>query len=213
LALEHIRKGIIGREALLDALHTDVLETGASVTRAQTRDALSGYGVFRPLDKAADKAKLRDIQAEAQKLAQLEALQKGKAPLATGFERQGPNDETRKLTKQVNEAKKAAGIAQIDDASRLKSALGAAKTRIRNAIADLRTEIDTGERMVRGKSVLISDTGHVARGVGRAPETGDGGIRRQDAHRRTAPPTCHGHRQAHGGPVGDAGGEGPKRCL
>jgi ribosomal protein S18 acetylase RimI-like enzyme len=158
LALEHIRKGIIGREALLDALHTDVLETGASVTRAQTRDALSGYGVFRPLDKAADKAKLRDIQAEAQKLAQLEALQKGKAPLATGFERQGPNDETRKLTKQVNEAKKAAGIAQIDDASRLKSALGAAKTRIRNAIADLRTEIDTGERMVRGKSVLISDT-------------------------------------------------------
>jgi hypothetical protein len=157
LALEHIRKGILEREPLLDALHKDVLETGASVTRAQTRDALSGYGEFRTLDKSADKAKLRDIQAEAQKLAQLEALQKGKAPLATGFERQAPNDETRKLTKQVNDAKKAAGLTHGDDASRLKSALGAAKTRMRNAIADLRTEIDTGERQVKGKHVLIGD--------------------------------------------------------
>jgi predicted amidophosphoribosyltransferase len=158
LALEHIRKGILEREPLLDALYKDVLDTGAAVTRQQVRDTLSGYGEFRPLDKSADKAKLRDIQAEAQKLAQLEALQKGQAPLATGFERQEPNAETRKLMKQVNDAKKAAGLTHGDDASRLKSALGAAKTRMRNAIADLRTEIDTGERQVKGKHVLIGDT-------------------------------------------------------
>jgi hypothetical protein len=157
LALEHIRNGITGREALLDALYKDVLETGASVTRAQMRDALSGYGNFTALDKAADKVKLREIQAEAQKLAQLEALQKGEAPLASGFERQAPNDETRQLAKQVNDAKRKAGIGGMDDSTRLKSALSAAKTRARNAITDLRTEIDTGQRIVSGKHVPIGD--------------------------------------------------------
>lgn len=158
LALEHIRNGIVEREAVLDALYQDVLQTGASVTRAQTRDALSGYGDFRPLDKSADKAKLREIQGEAQKLAQLEALQRGEAPRATGFERGAPSDEARRLAKQVNDAKKAAGLLHgVDDANRLKSALDAAKTRTRNAIADLRTEIDTGERIVAGKHAVIGD--------------------------------------------------------
>lgn len=157
LALEHINDGVTDREPLLTALHDDVIGAGILATRAEVRDALSGYGDFKPLDKAADKVRLREIQAEAQKLAQLEALEKGQAPKATGFERQGPSDEARRLTQQVNAAKKKAGIGEMDEAGRLKSALSAAKTRTRNAIKDLQTEIDTGERIVSGKSVIISD--------------------------------------------------------
>lgn len=158
LALDHIRAGITDREPLLDALHADVKNAGLDVGRSEVRDALSGYGNFKPLDKAADKQRLREIQAESQKLAQLEALEKGQAPRASGFERPAPSDETRRLTQQVNEAKKKAGIVTgPDDATRLKSALASAKTRTRNAIKDLQTEIDTGQRTVSGERVPISD--------------------------------------------------------
>lgn len=158
LALDHIRAGITDREPLLDALHADVKKAGLDVGRSEVRDALSGYGNFKPLDKAADKQRLREIQAESQKLAQLEALEKGQAPRASGFERPAPSDETRRLTQQVNEAKKKAGIVTgPDDATRLKSALASAKTRTRNAIKDLQTEIDTGQRTVSGERVPISD--------------------------------------------------------
>jgi hypothetical protein len=157
MALAHIRAGITEREPLLDRLHQDVQEA-MDISRNDVRDALSGYGQFYPIDKAGDKVRLREIKAESQKLAQLEALQRGEAPKATGVERQEPNDETRRLTKQVNDAKKKAGVlTQQDQASRLKSALGAAKTRTRNAINDLQTEIDTGQRMVKGKSTLLPD--------------------------------------------------------
>lgn len=157
LALEQIRAGNTTRDGVLDALHADVRKVLPDVTREEVRDALSGYGDFSPLNKAADETRLREIRAEAQKLAQLEALAKGEAPRATGFERAPMNDETRRLVQQVYAAKKAMGIGDVDDETRLKSALSSAKTRTRNAIKDLQSEIDTGERIVKGRPVLISD--------------------------------------------------------
>jgi hypothetical protein len=158
LALEEINNGITEREPLLTRLHGYMEELFPGITRTEVRDILSGYGVFTPLDMSADKVRLREINAEAQKLAQLEALERKEAPLATGFERQAPSEEARRLQKQVNEAKKKAGFLKgQDDASRLRSALSAAKTRTENLIRDLQTEIDTGRRIVAAKSVLIAD--------------------------------------------------------
>lgn len=156
LAMEHIRAGVTGREALLDALHDDAKHAFPDVSRAEVRDALSGYGQFHPLNKEADATRLREVRGEMQKLAQLEALEKGEPPRATGFERQPPTDEARRLTQQVNEGKKRLGIGE-DEEGHLKSALSAAKTRTRNTINDLQTEIDTGERIVKNKHVLIGD--------------------------------------------------------
>lgn len=158
LALDHIRSGIVDREEVLDALHEDVQELVPGVTRTEVRDALSGYGDFRPLNKDPDLVRLREISAESQKLAQLEAWERGEAAMATGFERQPPNEEIRQLQKLVNEAKRKAGLlGVVDQAGRLKSALASAKTRTRNLINDLATEIDTGRRFIRGKSVLVPD--------------------------------------------------------
>lgn len=157
IALDLVRSGITMREPLLDALHAEVKKAIPDITREKTRDILSGYGEFRALDKSADKAALRDIQQQSQKLAQLESLEKGKAPLATGFERQPPSNEARALTKQVNEAKRKAGIVSTDPETQLKSTLESLKTRTRNTISDLQTEIDTGQRIVAGKAAPISD--------------------------------------------------------
>lgn len=156
LALEMIREGTTKREPLLDRLHEAVKPAYPEITREQTRDTLSGYGDFRPLDKEAAKTRLREIKGESQKLAQLEALLRKEAPLATGMERQAPSEETRHLTKQVNEAKKAAGISASRE-GQLKSALEALKTRTRNTIKDLQTELDTGQRIVKGKPIRLSD--------------------------------------------------------
>lgn len=156
MALELVRSGVTKRDALLDALHKEVKEAFPKITKKQVRDILSGYGKFMPLDKEAAKVRLREIKSESQKLAQLEALVAKKAPLATGFERQAPSAEARALTKQVNEAKKKAGILP-GGAGRLKTLLEITKNRLRNQISDMQAEIDTGKRIVRGKSVPLSD--------------------------------------------------------
>lgn len=158
LALEIVRAGTTKREAVLDALHAQVKAVFPEITRTQARDILSGYGNYRRLDMEAAKARLREIKGESQKLAQLEALRRNEAPRATGSERQPPSDEARQLQKEVNRAKKSAGLRPTGGPGRLKTALEAAKTRIRNQIADLQIEIDTGTRIVRGRNVPLSDS-------------------------------------------------------
>lgn len=157
MAMDLISGGIRTREPLLDALHEQVKDAFSGITREEVRDALSGYGDYKPLSKEADAETLRHINQQSQKIAQLEALQKGEAPLKTGVERQTPDEETRALTKQVNDAKRRAGIITTDPETQLKTALEAMKTRAKNQIADLQREIDLGERTVKGKSVPISD--------------------------------------------------------
>ena len=157
MALELIRGGVKTREPLLDAMHEQMKTVFPEIKRSEVRDILSGYGDFKPLDMTAEKVTLRDIQQQSQKLAQLDALNKGKAPEKTGVQRQPPNDETRALTNQVNDAKKAAGIVTTDPATQLKTALDSMKTRAKNAIKDLQTEIDTGHRTVKGKRIPIGD--------------------------------------------------------
>jgi hypothetical protein len=157
MALDIIRSGTTEREAILDELHSQVREILPNITREETRDALSGYGRLKLLDKEEAKNILRDVTAESQKLAQLEALQKGQSPLKSGVERQDPSDKARALQKEITIAKRKAGIALIQGPNHLKSLLESAKTRVRNQINDLLAEIDTGVRIVRGKTVPISD--------------------------------------------------------
>jgi len=160
IAIGLIREGITDREKLLDALHKTVkaaMPPGRDISRTQVRDILSGYGNFKPLDMDAAKARLREVKGESQKLAQLEALTAGQPPKATGVQRQAPSDEARRLTKLVNEAKKAAGLTQSGPRD-LKTVLDTTKTRLKNQINDLQTQIDTGLKDApRGKPAAITD--------------------------------------------------------
>jgi hypothetical protein len=158
LALELVRDGTTDREKLIDALHEQVKGAVPGITREQTRDILSGYGDLKRLDPETAKSQLRDIKAESLKLAQLEAIERKQAPVKTGIERQPPNTETRRLTKLVNEGKKKLGIVSGDPATRLKTTLDSMKTRARNTIGDLQSEIDTKTRIIHGRPTPITDT-------------------------------------------------------
>ncbi len=162
MALDIIRDGVTAREDVVDALHGQVQEAYPDLSRENVRDILSGYGDVKKLDPETAKRQLREISGELQKVAQLEALNKGQAPLASGLERQPLTAAGRILQKQVNDAKKKAGIVPVKGPNFLKSALDSAKTRIRNLIGELQTEIDTGKRLIRGKTESLSDAELVA---------------------------------------------------
>jgi hypothetical protein len=146
-----VRQGITNRDKVVDSIHEVLKQSFPETTRRQAMDLISGYGEFSPLDNDAVKAQTRDIRGQLQQVAKLEDIQ-AKEPLKkTGVERRKPSDEERRLIREVNEAKKKYGVVTTDPATQLKSALDAAKTRMRNQIKDLTFQIETGEKPKAGE--------------------------------------------------------------
>lgn len=153
LALHFIRTGTHGREPVIQKVHDTVKDIFPGLTREQTRDLISGFGDFRPLDLEAAKTELRQIKQEAQQLAKLEKIVTKQPIPKTGPERQTPSDEGRRLIQAVNEAKKKYGVVVTDPASQLKSAQDAISTRLKNQLRDLAAQLETGEKPA-GKTPL-----------------------------------------------------------
>lgn len=154
--------GIVERNALIDAVHSELVRTFPEMTRREAMDAISGYGQFSALSKDELDVLLRDLKGQMQQIAKLEDMRAGLAPLKTGQERPTPSDAQRQLIQQVNEMKRRGGFAVTDPATQLKSALGALKTRLRNQIADLDAQIESGERIVKTRTDVIPDEEVVA---------------------------------------------------
>ncbi|MDD4891971.1 MAG: hypothetical protein PHU85_18785, partial [Phycisphaerae bacterium] len=157
LAESFVAEGVTNREALIDAVHSALKQVDPEITRRQTMDAISGYGDFKPLDKNAIKAKLRDLKGQMQQVGKLEDMQQGQAPAKTGVERRVPSDEERRLIQQVNDAKRRGGFTVTDPEAQLKSTLDSLKTRLRNQISDLNLQLATGEKIVRDKAEVPTD--------------------------------------------------------
>lgn len=152
-----VEAGIKDRENVVDAVHEVLKEYDPKITRREAMDAISGYGQLKKLPTDQISAEIRDINGQLQQLAKLEDMQKGSAPKKTGMERRIPSDEERQLIQQVNEAKKRGGYKVTDPATQLKSALDAAKTAVKNRIADLEKEIETREKIVKNRTDLKPD--------------------------------------------------------
>lgn len=150
------------RDVVVKAVHKFITQLYPSMTEAQVRDAISGYGDFKQIKKDAVSVALRDIKTQLQLVAKIEALNQGVAPLKTGFERQEMSDEARQLTQQYNELKKSLNITVTDPARQLKSALAAIKTRLKNSIKDLEKQIATKTKIVKTKADQPSDAETVA---------------------------------------------------
>lgn len=157
LAENFVRNGITEREALVSAVHDAVKDALPEATPRDIRDAISGYGDFKELSKDETKAKLRDLKGQMQQLSKIEDITaEGKAK-KTGVQRRIPTAEERRLLAEVNRVKKEYGI-ESDDPEALASALGAAKTRLRNRIEDLKTSIAKGEKLpAKGKKIVDDD--------------------------------------------------------
>lgn len=149
LARIHVENGVTDREALIDAVHADLKEAVPNITRRQTMDAISGYGVFRPAPKDPTSVILRDLKGQMQQVGKLEDMAGGQAPRKTGFERRSPSDIERGLIRDVGEAKRAGGYESTDPEAELASGLQSMKTRLRNQIVDLSKQLAEGRQEIR----------------------------------------------------------------
>jgi hypothetical protein len=152
-----IRSGFDKRGTLLRQMHKILKGIDKTITERDAMDAMSGSGKFKLLDKDEIKAKRRDINAQYQNVAKLQDMEKGQAPPKTGYERQKPSDETRRLIQQVEEAKKKGGYNVTDPVKQLQTAIGEIKTRLTNRIADLKAQIESGKKTIKTKSPQPSD--------------------------------------------------------
>lgn len=152
-----VRGGIKKREPLVDAVHEVLKGVDPAVTRRQAMDAISGYGDFKPLNKDAVKAEVRDLRQQLQQVGKMEDILAGDPLKKTGIERQPPSDEGRALIKQVNELARIHGVKVTDPAVQLKTILAAIETRLTNRIKDLKAEIAKGERAVKTKTAAPSN--------------------------------------------------------
>jgi hypothetical protein len=154
---EVVELGITDRKKAVDAVHEELGQYVPDITRRQTEDAMSGYGDYRQLTKDEISVKVREHKGELQQLGKLEDMQKGVPPAKTGVERRVPSGKERQLIAQVNEAKKRGGFTVTDPATQLKSSLDAAKTAIRNRMADKAEEIRTRQKIVNERTPLAPD--------------------------------------------------------
>ena len=157
LSRHFIEQGVTNRDANIDAVHDVLSDIYPDMARRETMDAISRYGQSRPPTSDPITVRLQEISGEMQQLAKLADMEAGNPPLATGQRRTPMTDEHRRLTKLVNEAKKKGGFIVTDPARQLRSALDAIKTRLRNAIADLKSQIATREKLVKTPRELKYD--------------------------------------------------------
>ena len=157
IAKHYIETGITERTSLVNVVHRFLREFIPDITTRQTQDLISGYGQQKLLSKQEVDVILRDIRGQLQNISKIEDLEAGKAPLKTGQERRVPSDEERRLIQQVNELKKKYNIKTTDPSKQLASALDAVKKRLENQIRDLQIQIETGEKLVQGKTQLPFD--------------------------------------------------------
>lgn len=153
-----VESGIRDRDAIVDMVHQELEGFIPGITKRDTMDALSGYGQYAELSKDEIDVLIREYHGELQQIAKLEDMSAGKPPAKTGVERRTPSDAERQLIAMVNEAKRRNPHLFVgDQANRLKGALEAAKTHLRNRIRDVRQEIETKERIVKDKTELAKD--------------------------------------------------------
>ena len=157
LAKAFLASGVTEREALIDAVHEVLAEHMPDWTRRMTMDAISGYGDFRRLSRAALTVQLRGMKGEMQQLAKLEDMAAGKPPLKTGLERRTPTEAERRLIKEVNEAKNRFQVPVDDPSTQLRSALDTLKNTLANRIKDYTDRLARKDYAPRPRRELVLD--------------------------------------------------------
>jgi hypothetical protein len=149
----------ISRQELLKLLHKELQQIGPDITHRETMDLLAGYGKFTPASKDDLDVAYAERRGETLVLRQRGDAQKKLAPRATGKQRQPPSTEERQFRKQVNDLKK---IGERDGwyhpgEGKLRGALEAQKTRLRNEIEEINAQIESGHKTVKNKRQPLTD--------------------------------------------------------
>jgi len=108
-----------------------------SWTIKDTRDAISGYGIYTNPDASALMLSVSRLTGENRQIGKIEDIIQGLAPKRTGKQRVKPDAGERSLMKRVNSLARKLGIKAKDPEAQLAGALESAKTRAKNLVEEL----------------------------------------------------------------------------
>lgn len=149
LARAHVKAGVRGEDAVMKAVHDDVLELYPDATERDVRRAFSEYGKVKFPSKDADKAELREIRTLVRLQESIDRLTENRDALHSGLQRDKATLAIREKQRQLNELlKKRQGPPSPE---KLASRDEARKTAILNQIEILDKQLRTGEKPIKGE--------------------------------------------------------------
>lgn len=157
LVRAYVRSGLRGLDEVMNAVHRDLSTKIPGVTIREIRDAYSGYGKVQHPSKEETKVALRELRTLARLTSQLEDVERRRAPLRTGLQRDKLTAEARILQKQINDLMKKYDIRTTSPEQQLKTSIEAVKTRLRNQIEELDLAIRNNEAIPTNRRTIQYD--------------------------------------------------------
>lgn len=154
---DQVESGVKDIDELTDRVHQMVVETVPDASTRDVRDAITKYGERKNLSKEEIDVKIREFKRVGRLVSALEDVQNKIRPLKSGLQRDKLTDQERRMQRELREAMKDLPIDQEQVDAEMRTALDAVKTRLKNQIADIQNQIETGERAAKKKGISYDD--------------------------------------------------------
>lgn len=141
-----LKEGLRGLGPVMKAVTADFQKSHPEITERQIRDIFSGYGKVKYPSQEELQKQARELRSIAQLQSAIEDAQAKIAPLASGPKRDAATQQMRDMRKELNRLMKENGIKRTTARQQLKTALDGVKSRLRNQIEDLETQIKEGAK-------------------------------------------------------------------
>lgn len=138
---------------LTDKVHAMVKDVLPDVDKRTVRDAITRYGETKSLSKEEIDVRLRGMKRVGKMISSLEDIQNKKRPLRSGLQRDKLSDQERKMLRDIKDAMKDLPVDEAEEAKSWKTTLDTIKSRLKNQIADLNKQIETGEKTAKKKGI------------------------------------------------------------
>jgi hypothetical protein len=157
LARQFVEEGVVEREALVKAVHTELKSVVPEITEREAMDAISGYGKYSKLSEDEVSVIVRDLKGQMQQVGKLDDMEAGEAPKKTGIQRRVTSEEEKALIKEVQAKKKEGGFVSEGDKNPKELYLERRKQSFKNQIASLEEQIKSREKTVKDKKTFELD--------------------------------------------------------
>jgi DNA repair exonuclease SbcCD ATPase subunit len=152
-----VEEGNTDIDSLVAAVKKEIAGEYPDATDREIRDAITGYGKTVNQNQEEIEKAIRKLRFVGRAQSALEDIAMKKRPLKSGAQRDKLDADERKLLKEIKEAMKDLPIDLETQDAQLRTALDAAKTRLRNRIEDLNNEIEAGEVAKKNNKPTITD--------------------------------------------------------
>jgi len=154
---EKVKSGLTTLDEVFKAITADVQTVVPEITERELRDLFSGYGKVKFPSQEELPKKVRELRRLAQLASAIEDAKNKIAPLRSGPQRDEATLAVREAQKELKRIMKEQGIERAPGPRALKSALDAAKTRLRNQIEELEKQVKERKRAPADKRDIVYD--------------------------------------------------------